>query len=305
MFEKDAKIIEAEGGNLSAKLEFVNERRAADKSPQRYWIGYSFPVRANVALEGVRVNADGSQTQLGIITGPGPAHATKRAGVFLRFEDSNADLNRPARVELYDLDRRHDWRGIPVYWLGRLETGESLQFLQRLVTECSDADASSCLVEAAAVHDDASVETLLEKWTREAKFTDGKVAAVKWLGRLTGRLEFLSEVASNSNEDRRVRVQAIMSIGKTTDSDAVAQLRKLYDTIQETSLKMYVISALSKQHHRAAAAKVLDNIFESEEDNTLRLHSRAKRDKASGKKKLEKDKVKPAFKKLRKRAAGL
>jgi HEAT repeats len=305
MFEKDAKIINIEGDDLSAKLAVVNESRAKAKAPQRYWIGYTFPLRANVALDSVRVNANGSQTRLGIITGTGPAGATKRPGLFLKYDDTNVPLNQPARVELRDLDRRNDWKGIPVYWLDRIEAGESLEFVQHLVDESSDTDACACLVEAAAVHNDPGVAALLQKWARHAGFTDGKVAAVKWLGRITGYLEFLFEVATDRSEDRRVRVQSIMSIGKTTDSEAVAVLRKLYDTIPETSLRMYVISALSKQHHRAAAESILDNISESEDDDVLKLHSRAKLDKITGKKKLEKNKAKTPLKKFRKKVAGL
>jgi HEAT repeats len=305
MFEKDAKTINIEGDDLSAKLAVVNESRVQAKAPPRYWIGYTFPLRANVALDSVRVNANGSQTRLGIITGPGPAGATKRPGLFLKYDDTNVSLNRPTRVELRDLDRRHDWKGVPVYWLDHVEAGESLAFIQQLVDESSDTDACACLVEAAAVHSDPGVDALLEKWARHASFTDGKVAAVKWLGRITGHLKFLSEVATDRGEDRRVRVQSIMSIGKTTDSEAVAILRKLYDTIQETSLRMYVISALSKQHHRAAAESILDNISESEDDDVLKLHSRAKLDKITGKKKLEKNKAKTPLKRFRKKVAGL
>jgi hypothetical protein len=302
MFEKDAKIINVEGADLSARLEFVKTKSTA---PQHYWIGYTFPLRANIALEALRSNADGSQTRLGIITGPGPADATKRAGVFLKYDDTNADLNRPARVGIRDLDRHHDWRGIPVYWLDRIEARESLEFLKRLIAESSDIDACACLIEAAALHDDPEVAVLLREWARHANFSDGKMAAIKWLGRITGDLQFLSEIGGDGAEDRRVRIQAIMSIGKSTGSEAVSVLRKLYDRIQETSLKMYVISALSKQHHRAAAESVLNNISEQEDDNSLKLHSRAKLDKLTGKKKLEKNKVKTPLKRFRKKVAGL
>lgn len=294
MFEKDAKIIKVDGDDLSAMFDSVNEQQA-------HWIGYTFPVRPDVALEAVRINADGSQTNLGIITGPGPSDATLRAGLFLLYDNDtdNTDLNRPVRVELRDLDRKHDWAGIPVYWLDHIDAGQSLEFLQHLIAESQDPDASVCLTEAVAVHSDPEVEALLKKAARNSRFAEARMAAIRWLGR-TGQVHFLSEIATDTNEDRRVREQAIMSIGKSTDAEAVALLRRLFETVQETSLKTHVLSALSKQHHRSSAEDFLRAVSESEADSEVRLASRAKLDKIRGKKK----KTKPLLKRFTKSAAG-
>ena len=295
MFEKDAKIIKVDDGDLSARLDSVNEQRATPNAQQRYWIGYTFPLRPNVALEAVRINADGSQTSLGIITGPGPSDATRRPGLFLLYDDENTGLNHPVRAQLSDLDRKHDWKKIPVYWLDHIDAGQSLDFLQRLIAESSDADVSACLTEAVAVHSDPAVEALLKREARGSRFAEARMAAIRWLGR-TDQVHFLSEIVTDTNETHRVRVQAIISIGKSTDADAVAILRELYETLPENSLKTHVLSALSKQHHRSSAEDFLRDISESEVDSELRLHSRAKLDKLRGKKKLKK--AKPLFKRV-------
>ena len=303
MFDRDAKIIKVGGGDLFARLASVNEQRLKAKEPQCYWIGYTFPLRPDIALEAVRINADGSQTNLGIITGSGPAHTTVRAGVFLLYDGENTDLTRPTRVKLCDLDRKHDWEGTPVYWLDQIDASHSLEFLQRLIAESLDADASECLMEAVAVHSHPGVEALLKKEALGSSFAEARMAAIRWLGR-TGHLHFLAEIVTDTDEDHQVRMQAIMSIGKSTDPTAVALLCGLYETLDETSLKTHVLTALSKQHHRPSAENFLRAVSESEADSVLGLHSRAKLDKARGKKKLKKTKVKPLLKWFGKSAAG-
>jgi len=296
MFEKEAKTIKVEGADLAARLKFVNESRSKAKAPGRYWIAYTFPLRPNVALEAVLTNANGSQIKLGAITGAGPADSTRRAGLFLSHEDkSDVDLNRPTRVELFDLDRAHHWKELSIYWLGSIEADQSLEFLERLIAESHDADACARLAEAAAVHNDPRAEALLKRLACGATFAETRMAAIRWLGRIGGHLDFLAEVVTDKAENSRVREQAVMSIGKSIEPEAIAVLRRLYETIETTSLKMHVITALSKQRASPAAVKFLTSISKSEGDNVLGLHSRAKLDKTQGKK-LKKKVLKPLYK---------
>ena len=301
MFNKDSKTINVEGAKLSAKLESVLSQRRNEAG--RYWVSYTFPLRPNVALEAVLSNANGSETKLGVITGAGPSDSTTRAGLFLLY-DEKSDLNRPVRAELFDLDRPHSLSG-PVYTLGHIDASQSLEFLERLIEASSDAELCGRLVESAAVHDDLTAESLLKKWARDLSLVEARMVAIRWLGRISGHLDFLSEVAAARDENQRVRVQAIISIGKSTEPEAAGTLGKLYETIEETALKMYVISALSKQHHRSVAAGLLHDISESEADDALKLHSRAKLDKTGGKKKLKRAKVNPFLKRFKKKAGGL
>ncbi len=305
MFEKDAEFIKIEGADLSAKLEFLIKQRATElEGPGRYWIAYTFPSRPDVALEAVRVNANGSQTKLGIITGPGHAHATLRAGLFLLYEGkSEVDLNRPSRVELFDLDQHQFRDRLPVYWLGPIEASQSLEFLDHLIAECSESESCVCSTEAAAVHDHPAVAELLKKWARRSSFAEGRMAAIRWLGRLAGHLDFLAAVVTDEVENTAVRQQAALSIGKSAESEAVAVLCKLYEVTKETPVKTYLITALSKQQKSTAALNLLRTISESEVDPELRLHSRAKLDKARRGTKQWKKGSKGLFRRFRKKTA--
>jgi|KBSMisStandDraft_5_1062788.scaffolds.fasta_scaffold01504_2 FOG: HEAT repeat len=281
MFAKRSRTINVDGAaHLSAKLDSVLEQRRT-AAPGRYWISYTFSLRPNVALELVLNNAGGSQIKLGAITGAG-AKSTRRAGLFLSYE--GIDLNRASCVLLVDLDQPHDWDGATVYWLGLIETDQSLDFIEHLFSRNSDAESCSRLLEAAAVHNDPQAETLLKKWARSSTFAEARMAAIKWLGRIGGNLEFLAEIVTNESENSRVREQAAMSIGKSTEPEAVAILRRLYETVSATSLKIQLISALSKQLDTPAAVEYLRSISNLDRDQVLVMHSRSKLDKADGKK---------------------
>jgi hypothetical protein len=294
IFEKDVDFINVEGSDLPTRLAAVAQlRKRAPGSPCR--IAYTFPLRPNVAFDAVRINADGSRTSMGIITGADHATATRRAGLFLWYEaEGEGGQHRLARVEVYDLNRRHEYKGQASYWLGRVEATESLEFVRSLITQSCASEAAVNLTEAAALHDDPRAAVLLAELARRPNLPQVRLTAARWLGRIPGNLEILSEVVRDGSESAEVRAQAALSLGKSLESQAVSILCTLYETVEELPLKAQIITALSK-HKESAAAQFLQTISESETDAGLRLHSVAKLEKVRGKKQKWKP-SKPLFK---------
>src|SRR4051812_7427085 len=157
----------AQGATLQAKAESAAAQAAAARQT-RYWTAYSFDVRPGVAVDVDYVSDDGRFAIRGIwdvgdggtyFVGDGvsvsnyPGLETRSLGVFA-LRDS---AGRVERIDIFNLARRHEYAGYPVYWMGRAVNEESLNFL-RAVAETQRLDRSDSpqneAVWAISLHDD-------------------------------------------------------------------------------------------------------------------------------------------------------
>jgi hypothetical protein len=273
-------FINVEGASLSAKLSAAHERARSARAG-RHWVGFGFPVRPNVAVDTKLNNPDGTSSEVGgVITGNVGNNETRNLGVFLLYGGGG---EQPARVEVYNLDREHNYEGLPVYWLGKSDSSESLTLLRSLLSDSRQADAAATLTEAIALHDSPQAETILEEVARTGAQESARIKALLWLGRLPGHLPLLAEVAGNHGESMEVRREAISSIGKSRQPDALSTLQRLYDSGLERNLKEDVIDSMAKSGREEAAA-ALEKLAQDEKDVELSRRARARAMKASGEK---------------------
>ena len=124
-----------EGANLKAKIDGAIVAGKASAPGGRFWVGYQFEVRPGVAIDfeivdsagGVYISTDGTSMMFD------SRHETRELGVFLLFETQRDAFTR---AEVYNLQRRHEFGGYPVYWAGRV-TNESLNYLKS-ITDSTD-----------------------------------------------------------------------------------------------------------------------------------------------------------------------
>src|SRR5215210_8663961 len=141
----------AQGATLQAKNDAA-AAQAASARQTRYWTAYSFDVRPGVAVDVDYVSDDGRFSIRGTwdvgdggtyFVGDGvsvsnyPGLETRSLGVFA-LRDS---AGRVERIDIFNLARRHEYAGYPVYWMGRAVNEESLSFL-RTVAETQRLDRS-------------------------------------------------------------------------------------------------------------------------------------------------------------------
>src|SRR6185436_13546664 len=159
-----------EGANLMARLEAASQRARSSQSP--YWSAYSFDVRPGVAVDPAIHEFHGSMNTVGDTTvfigttASGMTVETRNLAVFLLRSPGN---NEVTRMEIYNLERKREYSGYPVYWLGRSNNEESLNYLRGL----SDSAPLNLLSERAvlgiSLHDDPRVATMLKNFIRTAK----------------------------------------------------------------------------------------------------------------------------------------
>jgi hypothetical protein len=174
------------------------------------------------------------------------------------------------RAELYNLDRRNDFGGHAIYWLGRVSGEESLAMLENLIETTEEAKVAASLTQAVALHDmDAEVVRILKSLVRTS-VEEVRMKAVSWLGRIPGQLPFLADVARHDSQSIQVRKRAVMSIGKSDEDGALKTLQRLYRVVKERKVKERIIDAALKTHDREGAIRFLNSIARSDKDSQLR-----------------------------------
>jgi hypothetical protein len=109
-----------DGADLMAKLEAAQARGRTKATP--YWSAYTFDVRPGVAIDPAIREFHGNMSTIGdttVFVGTTPDGMpveTRSLAIFLLRDPS---ANQITRMEIYNLERKREYSGYPVYWLGR------------------------------------------------------------------------------------------------------------------------------------------------------------------------------------------
>jgi HEAT repeat protein len=266
------RFITVEGADLRSKIETAKgmARRA---SPQtRFWIAYSFDVRPNVAVDPEAGEFRGSMNNYGDMTifvgkSNGVNVETRNLGVFILHE---ADGSVVSRVEVYNLDRKREYGGSPVYWLGRGGNEESLNFLRALAESNQPDKVVEHATVAIALHDDPRVQEMLKLLVRNSKNQDVRRTAVHWLGFTGVETNFLADLIRNEGENEDVRRSAGHALGVSSDPASINVLITLYGTIANRELKRNLIHSISINSNQDAAIDFLIKLAKTEADGEAR-----------------------------------
>ena len=122
-----------EGADLMTKLEAAQARGRSRQTP--YWSAYTFDVRPGVAIDPAIREFHGSMNQVGDTTvfvgtdASGMTVETRSLAIFLLRDPA---ANQISRMEIFNLERKREYSGYPVFWLGRANNEESLNYLRSL-----------------------------------------------------------------------------------------------------------------------------------------------------------------------------
>ena len=284
---QDQRFVPVEGATLQARQEAAAGRAAAASPQTPYWTAYSFDVRPGVATDFEWVGDDGTHI---ILEGSSafafdPKLETRNLGVFvLRSHEGGSAVKR---VEVYNLARRREYSGYPVYWAGRASNDESLNFLRGLAETATRADdVAAAATRALALHDDRRVPSMLEALARTSTSTRVRSQAVRWLGHTTADTSpappLLLELARSDREFVEVRRAAVGALGQRKDAESLGVLQSLYDSLAQRELKRSVLSAIARNENRNAAASFIVRVAERETDPELKKRAVAQLGEIAG-----------------------
>ena len=256
-----------EGADLMAKLEAAQTRARARQTP--YWSAYTFDVRPGVAVDPAIREFNGSMNTIGdttvfIGTTPtGQTVETRNLAIFLLRDPAS---NQITRMEVYNLERKREYSGYPVYWLGRANNEESLNYLRAIAAATPLDMLSERAVLSIALHDDARVSGMLKNFVETSPNQRIRSTSVYWLGQVGGEQAFLASLVRNESEDNKLRQSAARAIGHSRERGTVATLQGLYESLKDAPLRRSVIAAMGNSIDQQPAYAFLLGVARNDPD---------------------------------------
>ena len=260
-----------DGADLMARLEAAQARAHAQQTP--YWSAYTFDVRPGVAVDPSIREFNGSMNTIGDTTvfigttASGMTVETRNLAIFLLRDPAS---NQITRMEVYNLERKREYSGYPVYWLGRANNEESLNYLRAIAAATPLDMLSERAVLAIALHDDARVAGMLKNFISTSPNQRIRSSSVYWLGQVGGEQTFLASLVRNEAEDMKLRRSAAHAIGQSHDRGAINTLQELYRSVKEVELRRSVISAAGNSVDEQAAFTFLLGVAKQDADPETR-----------------------------------
>ena len=233
-----------EGAGLMARLDAAQARARARQSP--YWSAYTFDVRPGVAVDPAIRDFNGSINTMGDTTvfvgtnASGVTVETRNLAVFLLRDPAS---NQITRMEVYNLERKREYSGYPVYWLGRANNEESINYLRAIAAATPLDMLSERAVLGIALHDDVRVAGMLKNFISTSPNQRIRSSSIYWLGQVGGEQTFLATLVRNETEDMKMRRAAAHAIGQSRERGAIVTLQDLYRDVKDIEVRRGVISA--------------------------------------------------------------
>src|SRR5215204_2773637 len=256
-----------EGADLMTKLEAAQARGRTRQTP--YWSAYTFDVRPGVAIDPAIREFNGSMNTVGDTTvfigttTSGMTVETRNLAIFLLRDPGN---NQITRMEVYNLERKREYSGYPVYWLGRANNEESLNYLRAIAAATPLDMLSERAVLGIALHDDSRVGGMLKNFVASSPNSRIRSTSVYWLGQVGGEQMFLASLVRSDTEDKKIRRSAAHAIGQSRDRGTIATLQGLYEGVKDVEVRRSVISAAGNSIDEQPAFAFLLSVAKNDAD---------------------------------------
>lgn len=244
-----------DGADLMSKLNAAQARGRTGQTP--YWSAYTFDVRPGVAVDPNIRDFHGSMNSIGETTvfigttASGMTVETRNLGIFLLRDPAG---NQITRMEVYNLERKREYSGYPVYWMGRASNEESLNYLRALAAASPLDILGERAVLGISLHDDVRVGGMLKSFVTNSPNQRIRSSSVHWLGQVGGEQAFLVSLVRNDAEDKKLRRSAAHAIGQARERGAVAALQGLYESVKDLEVRRSIISAAGNSVHEQQQA---------------------------------------------------
>ncbi len=264
------KFIAVEGATLKEKMETATRRGRAEVTGEGrfFWTAYTFDVRPGVGVDVDFKNGRGSTFIGGIGFTLDARYETREVGVFLLRRAGDGSI---AETRVYNLARRREFGGHPVYWLGRAGNDESLAFLNELALTATTNKVAEHAAMSIVIHDDARVASILKDLIRRSSNQRVRAESALWLGHFSEEVSFLAELARNNNEQEEVRAHAVLGIGANRKAASTLDLlRGIYDSTSNRKVREHVFIVLAsgdEVDEGDAATRILIDIADREKDD--------------------------------------
>ena len=268
-------FIPVNGADLKSKLDAAVKQGRAAAKPSPFWAAYTFDVRPGIAIDPDFEQFSGNMNSFGgttVFTGKvnGVTVETRNLGLFLLHDPQSGNITR---AEIYNLERKHEYGGYPVYWLGRAANEESLNYLLGLVESTRPEKVVETATVALAVHDDRRVSDMLKGLVRQSKKDEVRKTSTYWLGHIGGEHAFLSEIVRNERENEELREAAAHAVGLTRDEAALTAIQSLYAVVADKDVRAALVHSAAHNENQAAASAFLLRVARTDRDHDVKAQA--------------------------------
>jgi HEAT repeat protein len=239
-----ADFINVDGANLNEKIERAAQMFKATRQGDSVWLAYHIPVHENARFgqNSGWIYYDGDGIRLEKRDDPAGA------AIFLLTDTSGA---KPVflRAKTLNITEPYKFENRPVYWLGDIEAGQSVAFLETLVraglSQTSDKANERILSRSAlriiSYHNSPRAVPLLEEMAQKETHPDLQRTAISSLG----------QIATNQS------------------LDVLDKLFNSFSTSTTTTLKREIVRAYGYASERSTERRALDKLTAIAKSNDM------------------------------------
>ena len=184
--------------------------------------------------------------------------------IFLLRDPSS---NQITRMEVYNLERKREYSGYPVYWLGRANNEESLNYLRAIAAATPLDMLSERAVLGIALHDDSRVGGMLKNFISSSPNPRIRSSAVYWLGQVGGETTFLATLVRNDAEDKQASTFCgALRLERVKIAAPSPRSRVFMKAVKDLEIRRSVISAAGNSIDEQPAFAFLLNVGKNDAD---------------------------------------
>jgi len=275
------KVYVVDKANLSLvqKFEEAEKEFKKSKSGEAYFTGYTFLSRHKFHIGGdwdssepYRATVEGNEIRLHRISKWG-----KKAGESAVKEEGKEPLGilflyrlsenrgKAVDVQIIDLDRSYEFEEVPVYWLGDINTEESINFLEGLF-DSGNPEIQKTLVFVISAHDGPKSYDFLKRVALGDYGREVRKNAVFWLGNYKDKksLAYLKEIF-RKEKDPQVKEHIVFALQLSEQKEAFEELINIAKSDGDREVRKRAVFWLGQKASKECA-KALKDVVESGED---------------------------------------
>ena len=277
-------VLDQAAPSLAAKLDRARKEFSRDKNGAAYFTGYRFNCRHSVHYgdkEAIavpyRVNVDENHIKIRHRTSPkkGTSHSMESdeggepAALLLLYKRTSRS-SVIVDTRLLDIDQIYHFDSVPVFWLGDVDTGESMDFLTGRFAG-ADENVKEDLVFCVSAHADARVPEWLKHTALSSHSPDVREQAIFWRGNIDDKkcLADLMEIYRSVHNDK-LREKVIFSLHICKDPNAVAEIIRIAKTETDEGIRKQAIFWLGQKASDAAVETLTDVVNGSLENTEIK-----------------------------------
>lgn len=265
--------------SLSQKFEWAREEFKSLREGEYYLTGYSFESRQEVNIHGCNELTDSYRVKLRegeiVISRKGEIgkhfstdEGTEPVGILFLHKISKKSSSI-IDADIIDFDNTYEFKETPLFWLGNVDSDESVSFLEDLIKD-KDHELQKKVVFVCSLHNSPKVHDFLKGVALGNYSNRVRKNAIFWLGSLKDNrsVDYLKDI-SKKVENTKLKKQVVFAFQMSDEKEAIEELIRMAKTDGSREVRKNAIFWLGQKASKECV-KALKEVVEESEDVDLK-----------------------------------